>query len=111
MITNILLGTMMMVLTTGVHSVFTVAALLMLNRWVHHRDRFHSYESLTLISGTILMFFGAALIEVGIWAAAYLRLGAFEGVESAVYYSMVTFTTLGFGDIILTERWRLLSSI
>ena len=111
MITNILLGTMMMVLTTGVHSVFTVAAVLMLNRWVHRRDRLHSYESLALISGTILMFFGAALIEVGIWAAAYLRLGAFEGVESAVYYSMVTFTTLGFGDIILTERWRLLSSI
>ncbi|MEE4270596.1 MAG: potassium channel family protein [Thermoanaerobaculales bacterium] len=111
MITNILLGTMMMVLTTGVHSVFTVAAVLMLNRGVHHRDRLLSYESLALISGTILMFFGAALIEVGIWAAAYLRLGAFEGVESAVYYSMVTFTTLGFGDIILTERWRLLSSI
>jgi hypothetical protein len=111
MTTNILLGTMMMILTTGVHSVFTVAAVLMLNRWVHHRDRLHSYESLALISGTILMFFGAALIEVGIWAAAYLRLGAFEDIESAWYYSMVTFTTLGYGDIILTERWRLLSSI
>ena len=111
MTTNILLGTLMMVVTTGVHSVFTVVAVVILNRRVHHRDRFHSYESLALISGTILMFFVAALIEVGIWAAAYLALGALHGVESALYYSMVTFTTLGYGDIILPERWRLLSSI
>ncbi len=39
MITNILLGTLMMVLTTGVHSVFTVASVFMLDRWIHRRSR------------------------------------------------------------------------
>lgn len=110
MITNILLGTLMMVLTTGVHSMFTVAAVFMLDRWMHRRDNVRPYETLALISGTILVFFVAALIEVGIWAAAYLALGALRGVESSLYYSMVTFTTLGYGDIVLPDRWRLLSS-
>lgn len=110
MITNILLGTLMMILTTGVHSAFTVAAVIMLDRWIHRRSDVRPYETLALISGTVLVFFVSALIEVGIWAAAYLALGALQGIESSLYYSMVTFTTLGYGDIILSERWRLLSS-
>jgi hypothetical protein len=110
MMTNILLGTVMMVLTTGVHSMFTVAAVLTLDRWIHRRMDVRSYETLALISGTVLMFFVAALVEVGLWAAAYLTLGAIQGIESSLYYSMVTFTTLGYGDIVLSDRWRLLSS-
>ena len=108
--TNILLGTVMMVLTTGVHSVFTVFTFFMLRRWVHHRHDMHPYIPLALISGTILVFFAASLVEVGMWAAAYLVLGALEGLEPSLYYSMVTFTTLGYGDIVLPDRWRLLAS-
>jgi len=63
-----------------------------------------------MVSGTILMYFSAALVEVGMWAAAYLTLGAVQGGENSLYFSMVTFTTLGYGDIILPERWRLLAS-
>jgi len=63
-----------------------------------------------MVSGTILMFFVAALVEVGVWATSYLVLGALQGLETSLYYSMVTFTTLGYGDIVLPDRWRLLSS-
>ena len=37
-------------------------------------------------------------------------LEAIQGFENAFYFSMVTYTTLGCGDIVLDERWRLLSS-
>jgi voltage-gated potassium channel Kch len=108
--TNVLIGILMMILTTGVHSVFTVVSLLMLNRSVHRRQELHLHQALVLIAGTILLFFTAVLAEVGVWAVAYLMLGAVEGVEASLYYSMVTFTTLGYGDIVLSDRWRLLSS-
>ncbi|MHC5096111.1 MAG: potassium channel family protein [Planctomycetota bacterium] len=52
----------------------------------------------------------ASLIEVLVWAFVYLWLNAIEGVEQAFYFSMVTFTTLGYGDVVLQERWRLLAS-
>lgn len=110
MVTNILVGTLMMLLTTGVHTAFTVGTVFLLSRWIHGRQGTHSYKPVALISGTILMFFIAALIEVGMWATAYLTLGAIRGIESSLYYSMVTFTTLGLGDITLSDRWRLLSS-
>jgi voltage-gated potassium channel Kch len=53
----------------------------------------------------------ASLAEAGLWAATYLALGAISGVEHALYFSTVTFTTLGYGDVTLEERWRLLSAI
>ena len=52
----------------------------------------------------------ASLIEVLVWAVVYLWLNAIQGVEQAFYFSMVTFTTLGYGDVVLDERWRLLAS-
>lgn len=110
MVTNILFGTLMMVLTTGVHSVFTVFTFSVLERWLRHRCDLLWYIPLALISGTILMFFAASLVEVGMWAAAYPVLGALEGLEPSLYYSMVTFTTLGYGDIVLPDHWRLLAS-
>jgi hypothetical protein len=47
-------------------------------------------------------------ICVWIWAGAFLVLGLFPAVEPAVYFSIVSFTTLGFGDILLPVLWRLL---
>ena len=31
-------------------------------------------------------------------------------MEAALYFSMVTFTTLGYGDVLLDERWRLMAA-
>ena len=108
---NILLGTLMMIVTTGVHSVFTIISLRVLSRWLHSRHNGHPFNAIGLIAGTILMFFVAALVEVGMWAGAYLALGAIEDAATSIYYSMVTFTTLGYGDVVLSDRWRLLSSL
>ena len=46
-----------------------------------------------------------------IWAAAYVGIGAIESLEPALYFSVVAFTTLGFGDITLPLEWRLLSGL
>ena len=44
------------------------------------------------------------------WAATYLALGAISGLERALYFSTVTYTTLGYGDVVMQEGQRLLSS-
>jgi voltage-gated potassium channel Kch len=40
----------------------------------------------------------------------YIFIGAFQSFEQALYFSIVTFTTLGYGDITLESNWRLLAS-
>ena len=46
-----------------------------------------------------------------IWAWTYIAVGAFDGLESAFYFSLVVFTTLGLGDVVLDPSWRVLSAV
>ena len=50
-------------------------------------------------------------ISVWIWAIAFWFLQIFENIEASVYFSLVAFTTLGFGDILLPVEWRLLGGL
>jgi len=54
------------------------------------------------------------ILEALVWSVAYMALpvgGRLESFEEAVYFSIVTFTTLGYGDITLDPLWRLLGGI
>ena len=48
---------------------------------------------------------------VWLWAFLFYGLDVFETLEEAVYFSLVAFTTLGFGDVLLPMEWRLLSGM
>lgn len=50
-------------------------------------------------------------IGIAIWAAAYLLIGAMPDAESAFYFSGVTYTTVGYGDLVLPLRWRMLGPL
>ncbi len=50
-------------------------------------------------------------IAVWLWAFTFLGLGVFHSVEESVYFALVAFTTLGFGDILLPMEWRLLGGM
>ncbi len=50
-------------------------------------------------------------INVWIWAIVFMLVGAFAEFEPALYFSLVSFTTVGFGDITLGHEWRILSGL
>ncbi len=50
-------------------------------------------------------------VAVWMWALTLLALGVFETLEMSVYFALVAFTTLGFGDVLLPVEWRLLSGM
>lgn len=52
-----------------------------------------------------------AVITTGvwIWALALREIGAFATLEEAVYFSLVAFSTLGLGDVVPPEEWRILA--
>jgi hypothetical protein len=53
----------------------------------------------------------AHLIQIALWAVALLLSGDISTFETAFYYSAENYTALGYGDIILSERWRLLGPL
>lgn len=58
---------------------------------------------------TLLML--GNIVQVAFWAVLYRALGAFEDFETAMYFSGVTFTSLGYGDVVLTAHIRLLAPL
>jgi voltage-gated potassium channel Kch len=59
---------------------------------------------LGLATGFVLVFFLYVL-----WAGAYVALGATGSLE-AVYFSIMSFTTVGYGDVVLPRDWRILGA-
>ena len=51
------------------------------------------------------------LIQVGLWAVVYWLAHEVPTLETAVYFSIVTYTTIGFGDVVLGPGWRVLAGI
>lgn len=50
-------------------------------------------------------------IIVWIWALVFILVGAIEELEPALYFTLISYTTVGFGDITLGADWRLLSGL
>ncbi|WP_291844413.1 potassium channel family protein [Maricaulis sp.] len=59
----------------------------------------------------VLGLFVLHAVEIWSFAMIYLALGAVTGLEEALYFSTSTFTTLGYGDVIIDSEWRLVSAM
>lgn len=110
MIVQVLLGAVMIVVTTVIQGIFTITGIEMLRWRLSQKLRESLVRSTLTLAFVVLWLFLATIIEVWTWALLYLALGTVSSLEQAAYFSTVTFTTLGFGDITLDENWRLLSS-
>lgn len=109
---NLGAATLMVAITTLIH----FFGLLMLTRVMSraHR-RLRTHESAWRQAGMILIVvFGIfALHTTQIWtyALAFLQLDEFHTLEEALYFSTVSFSTLGYGDLTLSAKWRVLGAI
>jgi hypothetical protein len=112
MIANFVLATFMVGLTVTMHFFGLLALLWVLRRRGH---RFRAHESWAG-QGAAILFVVLGLVavitaEIWLYAAAFLVVGALPDFESALYFSTTSFTTIGYGDVVLDHRWRLLGAI
>ncbi len=112
MIEQLAIGSLVMSMTVTVQAVFiggAIAALVQLGSWLVRPP--HRPKTVFALVCVTLWLMAAHSVGVWIWAATFLALGAFDALEPALYFSVVAFTTLGFGDTILATEWRLLSGM
>ncbi len=96
--------------TTFVHGVFVAAAAAIfrtVNRRVWGAFRFVRDSAVLVI--LVLWLMAAHLIEIAMWAWTYLHYDLFDSFETALYFSAASYTTLGFGDVLAPDEWRLLA--
>ncbi|MEL6875519.1 MAG: potassium channel family protein [Pseudomonadota bacterium] len=112
MLSQLLLGSLL-ISTTIVVEVFFIgmaaATLTRIGRWLATGRKLLTLM-LSLVA-VVLWMLAAISIGVWIWAAAFLILEQFQELETALYFAVVSMTTLGYGDIVIGKEWRLLSGL
>lgn len=68
-------------------------------------------KQILVLCVTLVWILGLLTAAVWIWGLAFWALGVFVTLEASIYFSLVAFTTLGFGDILLPHHWRLLAGM
>jgi len=106
--TNIGIACVMMILTTAIHAAFMMLAIALLRAHDRGGRREAASRPLLFIGTSVVLMFAASVVEVAAWAGALVLLGALSSFEQALYFSTVSFTTLGYGDVVLDPRWRIL---
>ncbi|WP_295888173.1 potassium channel family protein [uncultured Thiohalocapsa sp.] len=116
MLMPLLVGALLVVLTVLIQGFGSVWLL----RWLlrHHTGQDGAllpHRALHVVIQTVLGLVLLHWLQILIWALAYWALtpvAPIGSLETAIYFSAVTFTTLGYGDITLSsEQWRLLTGI
>ena len=115
MFEKIVIALLMMFLSTVIHALFMIGGNHVLEwrltRFGPARGHFGRAVMVWLLT---LWMFVAIVIEAWLWALVYLYSPAITelpDLQTAFYFSMVTFTTLGYGDVVLTGEWRTLASV
>jgi hypothetical protein len=99
----------LMTLCVIVHASGTTWALRRLRVDVDRSQRFWpaTWICIRLAAWMIVCHIG----EIAVWAAAYYLGAAMPDVSSALYFSVVTYTTTGYGDLVLPPDWRLVGGV
>ena len=61
--------------------------------------------------GAVVPLFFGHFAQVGLWAGFLVLLGALQTYDDAFYFSLVTFATLGYGDIVLAPGYRIFGAL
>jgi hypothetical protein len=112
MLINFLVGLPVIVLCVMLQAVFLA---LCARRYVALRRKINASPSRTgdvrLLSMVMVVMLIGNYVQMALWAALFLLLGEFNDFTTALYFSGVTFATLGYGDVVLSPQWRLLSPL
>jgi len=103
---QMMLGTALVVASV----IFHVAALVMLaNFLTRTANRLQITAgvkpAILILAVEMLVIIGIHTIQAWVWAVVYIALGEFSDLQQALYFSVVTSTTLGYGGITFSPRW------
>lgn len=111
MLMQLLTGGLMIAVTTAIHAGFMAMGIGMLLRWHPVRPGSGMARATAAVAAFVVVMFAAAIIEIWCWSALFLYVGAFDNVEPAVYFTTVSYTTLGYGDVTLGPDHRQLAAV
>lgn len=112
MIKALLVGSAVIVVTMLLAAVlFEIAgqALRRVDMLMGRRSR--PMQTLAVLIIALFWILLVLTLSVWSWAGVYIYIGLFDRLETALYFAIVSFTTVGYGDVVIDEHWRLLAGM
>lgn len=111
MLIQLTIGSVTILMTTAIVVAIIGGAIRLLQRIGDQiADQvLRTHQFFIIVSSAVLIVLTANVICVWIWAGLFLVLGVFPTLEEATYFSIVSFTTVGYGDVVVDKGWRILS--
>lgn len=113
LITNLMIGAIIISVTVVIHAIMCDFIFRFIENKSHFFIRlFKKSWKICVLIVSVFMIGAALMADIWIWTILFYSLepSILEDIETALYFSTITFTTVGFGDIVLSPHWRLLSS-
>lgn len=115
MLLNIIIGVFIIILTILIHGYGTIYWVKLLNNKYSKAKLFKSQKTnVWVLIYTAIFLLSLNFLEAIIWGFTYYILPGiteFESLEKAIYFSLVTFTTLGYGEITISSSNRILAGL
>jgi polyferredoxin len=108
MLRQLLLGGVISLGNIALHAAVMAAVVGTARRALKWEHRQSQVWLATVMVATVAILMLAHAAEVIIWAVAYAMLDVVPAGTDVLYFAFVNYTTLGYGDVVPVERWRLL---
>ncbi|SEI68604.1 Ion channel [Azotobacter beijerinckii] len=112
MLLNLLTGIPVMLVCLLFQAIFVALCLRQYARFrQRHEVLGRPLQQIVLLALVMLLAMLGNFLQMAAWAGLFVLLGEFADFATALYHSGVNFATLGYGDIVMSERWRLLGAL
>jgi hypothetical protein len=105
----LLVGIIGILITVMLHALATTILIAVLTSYSHHllKRLGRSARPLMVATGACILALKHA-VDIALWGVAFWMFGGpqFSDFDEAIYFSSVTYTTLGYGDVVISGRWR-----
>ena len=108
---NLLLGFTVMLICLALQAMLVAAAIRYYARHRPDTSETSIITSFALIGVVMVLLLFGNFLQVGVWALVFVQLGEFSSLIEAFYHSAVNFSTLGYGDVVMSEERRLLGPL
>lgn len=106
MLVRLLIAAALITATVAIQAIFMSVGLSVFRRMeAKHPEHLRRYPTLVTVAWIVYLLVPIVL-DVILWALFFTISGVLPSFEDATYFSTVTFTTVGYGDIVLGKEWR-----